>query len=186
MWYYRNTSFKETPEDYQGFVYDVVGVVDCYNTFKLQATEINFEEGQNIPPTAVAGDDLFVEYNFVVTLDGQQSYDSDGSIVSYFWSQTEGVPVFFGEPESPIISFVAPNEFTTLVFSLQVTDNEGSTGTDFITVNVGNPSIYDIQFTADTGSDPDCYPSSYIGQELTLTGIAVSYTHLTLPTNREV
>ena len=80
---------------YQGFVYDVVGVVDCYNTFKLQATEINFEEGQNIPPTAVAGDDLFVEYNFVVTLDGQQSYDSDGSIVSYFWSQTEGVPCFF-------------------------------------------------------------------------------------------
>ena len=159
---------------YQGFVYDVVGVVDCYNTFKLQATEINFEEGQNIPPTAVAGDDLYVEYNFVVTLDGQQSYDSDGSIVSYFWSQTEGVPVFFGEPESPIISFVAPNEFTTIVFSLQVTDNEGSTSTDFITVNVGNPSIYDIQFTADAGSDPDCYPSSYIGQELTLTGIVTA------------
>ena len=57
--------------------------------------------------------------------------------------------LFFGERESPIISFVAPNEFTTIVFSLQVTDNEGSTSTDFITVNVGNPSIYDIQFTED-------------------------------------
>ena len=29
---------------YNNFTYDIIGVVDCYNGFKVQATQINFEE----------------------------------------------------------------------------------------------------------------------------------------------
>tara|TARA_Y100001970_G_scaffold193849_1_gene235645 strand:- start:28599 stop:32258 length:3660 start_codon:yes stop_codon:yes gene_type:complete len=118
--------------------YDVIGIVDSYNGFKVQATDVSvhYVEGA---PIAVAGDDLLVNYGDVVILDGNQSYDSDsGSVVSYFWNQVSGIDVFFGEPESSSLSFVAPDQFTTLVFSLEVTDNDGLTSLpDYVSITVG-------------------------------------------------
>ncbi len=71
-----------------------------------------------MPPIAIAGDNLFVNYGDAVTLDGTSSYDFDGSIAGYLWIQEAGTSVFFAQPESPIFSFVAPIEFTAIVFSL--------------------------------------------------------------------
>ena len=133
--------------------YDVVGVVDCYNDFKIQATEVSIDYVEGAP-IAVAGDDLFVNYGDVVILYGDTSYDTDGgNITSYFWTQEEGVDVFFGESASPVISFVAPNEFTTIVFSLEVTDNTGLVSLpDYVSITVGSPTISDVQYAEDIGA----------------------------------
>ena len=55
----------------------------------------NYDANQNVPPIAVAGDDISTSYNFVVNLDGSQSYDLDGSIIEYLWTQEAGIPDFF-------------------------------------------------------------------------------------------
>ena len=41
-------------------------------------------------PMLMAGNDLNVEINTKVNLDGSQSSDEDGEIVSYKWEQTGG------------------------------------------------------------------------------------------------
>ncbi len=160
--------------------YNIQGPLDyTYSNFKIQATEISlyYEEGQNIPPTAIAGEDIYVDEGQAVTLDGSGSYDTDGSILGYLWIQESGIPVFFGDYESPVISFTAPNESTSIVFSLQVIDNEGSESfLDHVTVTVGSLGIYDIQYAEEqTGLDSyDCYPSTLQGQSLNVSGIVTS------------
>jgi len=180
---------------YNNFTYDVTGVVDCYNEFKLQATQIDFEEGQNIPPSAVAGEDLSVNFGDVVILDASSSYDSDGTIVGYYWTQEQGLEVFYGEPESPVISFIAPDEFTILVFSLQVTDDLGLTSTDSISITVGEPGAIDIvdiinNCNDDLGDNIQCSGSYDLssesasecplyGQSITTTGVIIDYFDIT-------
>jgi len=161
--------------------YNIVGVVDCYSTFKVQATEIvpYYEEGENIPPVAILSttNSGFSDYGETVVLSGLDSYDPDpdGFVIGYAWIQESGFPVSFGDYEEPEISFVTPNEYTTLVFSLQVIDNEGlESSLVYFSVIVGQPSIYDIQYTEDIGDGFDCYPSTSVGQELSLTGIVTA------------
>jgi len=152
--------------------YDIVGVVDCYTTFKVQSTSvsIHYEEGQNIPPTAIAGDDQIVDFSQSVTLDGTTSYDPDGVIIGFIWVQESGIPVSFGDYEEPIIEFIAPDEFTELIFSLQVIDNEGTESfLDYVSISVGLPSIYDIQYTEDQGQY--CYETELAGTEATVMGV---------------
>ena len=45
MWYYRNTSFKETPEDYQGFVYEITEL----RTGKKYIGKKNFWKPKTLP-----------------------------------------------------------------------------------------------------------------------------------------
>lgn len=83
----------------------------------------------NAPPVAVAGPDQIIIANNT-TLDGTGSFDSDGFITGYHWTQLSG-------PFGAII--VLPNNATTTVvsmtpgnyvFQLTVTDNNGATGSD--------------------------------------------------------
>ena len=160
--------------------YNIVGVVDCYNTFKLQATSViaYYEEGENIPPVPVIETtNLGVSgYGETVTLSALNSYDPDGTVIGFAWIQEEGISVSFGDYEEPEISFITPNEYTSLVFSLQVIDNEGLESNQiFFTIIVGQPSIYDIQYTEEMGDGQyDCYPSNSVGQELSLTGVVTA------------
>tara|TARA_Y100001970_G_scaffold197740_1_gene240538 strand:+ start:3286 stop:7569 length:4284 start_codon:yes stop_codon:yes gene_type:complete len=155
----------------------------------------NYDQSQNVPPMAVAGDDIITNYNFVITLDGSESYDSDGSIDEYLWTQEAGTPVFFGDPESTIISFVTPSEFTVIVFSLQVTDDSGGTAIDYVSITVGNPGELDIvdvvnNCSFDTGETISCNgeydlsTSSILEcplyeQSLTTRGVIVDYFDIT-------
>tara|TARA_Y100000996_G_scaffold346739_1_gene284935 strand:+ start:895 stop:1314 length:420 start_codon:yes stop_codon:yes gene_type:complete len=45
MWYYRNISFKETPEDYQGFVYEITEL----RTGKKYIGKKNFWKPKTLP-----------------------------------------------------------------------------------------------------------------------------------------
>jgi hypothetical protein len=108
---------------------------------------------QNASPTADAGPDQTVAEGDAVTLDGTNSSDPDGTIVSYAWAQTAGTPVMLSDPASDTPWFTAPivgASGEALIFELTVMDNGGLSGTDTVIVNVSNVNQAP---TADAGPD---------------------------------
>lgn len=92
-----------------------------------------------------------------VVLDGSASTDEDAAdtssaIASYSWAQTSGTNVIAGEETSlSTLSITTPisNEEQTLSFTLTVTDSEGATGTETVTLYV--QSEYETLPTVDAG-----------------------------------
>jgi hypothetical protein len=70
----------------------------------------------------------------LIELDGSLSSDSDGTINSYQWEQTQGEVVELSSDIGAKVSFVAPNKELQLQFKLTVTDNLGATSESTITV----------------------------------------------------
>ena len=85
---------------------------------------------ENQVPTANAGADQSVKEGKIVTLDGTGSTDSDGTIASYTWTQTDstGVKVALSNSSAAKPTFTAPDvdASTVLTFTLVVTDNKGA------------------------------------------------------------
>jgi hypothetical protein len=136
-----------------------------YNTPSLSANmSLRWTMGA---PFAAAGPDQVVLPSAAVELDGTASQDLDGTIASYAWTQIAGLPVTLTGASTATPSFTAPAISSTLTFRLQVTDDEGKTGTDTITVIVNKAPVAaagddhsaptDLPATLDgTGSyDPD-------------------------------
>ncbi len=107
----------------------------------------------NLPPVADAGADQVMSDSdadgvALVTLDGGASTDPDGTIVGYAWSEAGG----------PVVSFdVSPSLWLpvgTHTMMLEVTDDQGDTGTDSVSVTItpGNttPSASDVSVSTDT------------------------------------
>jgi len=92
----------------------------------------------NIPPTAEAGASQTVDASVNVTLDANGSRDSDGSIASYEWSQTEGPSVELSDNLQPQVNFIAPRLAAdpALAFALRITDADCSSATDSVVVTV--------------------------------------------------
>jgi len=90
----------------------------------------------NIPPVAQASADQNVRPHAVVFLNGWKSYDPDGRIVSYQWTQTGGPTVKLYGAGWPWAGFRAPHDDGSLTFQLTVTDNKGATSTDSVTITV--------------------------------------------------
>jgi chitinase len=88
-------------------------------------------------PIAVAGPDQIVKEGSTVTLNGSESRDLNGIILSYSWRQipTNHVITLSGA-DTPVWSFTAPrvSSDTTLTFKLTVTDSNGLT--DNSTLNI--------------------------------------------------
>ena len=103
----------------------------------------------NIPPTANAGADQSVEVNQTITITGSGS-DSDGNITSYEWKK-----------DTTVLATTASFDYTPDTvgidtLTLTVTDNNGSIGSDSMTVTVtavpsANTSFND-DFITDTTS----------------------------------
>jgi hypothetical protein len=118
---------------------------------KFVATFGTYEGSQ--PPMADAGPDQTVAEAALVTLDGSNSGDADGTIVSYEWIQTMGAPVVLSSMTVAKPTFTAPPVGpggTTLAFQLTATDNTGMTGTATAVVNVTNVNQAPV---ADAGPD---------------------------------
>lgn len=83
-------------------------------------------KNDNRPPVADAGSDITALKGSTVTFNGSKSYDPNGSIVSYVWSNgLTGV--------KPSKVYDAAGEYTV---TLTVTDNDGATASDTMTVKI--------------------------------------------------
>ncbi|WP_343692552.1 PKD domain-containing protein [Chitinophaga sp.] len=109
----------------------------------------------NVAPTANAGADQTITLPATtVTLNGTGSKDSDGTIKSYKWSQTSG-PVT-GTISNPAIASPVITNLTaagTYVFTLTVTDDDGATATDNVTITVKAAVSTNVAPTANAGAD---------------------------------
>ncbi|BFM21479.1 alpha amylase C-terminal domain-containing protein [Gilvimarinus japonicus] len=86
----------------------------------------------NQPPVAIIeGAPETLDTGSQVTLSGVNSYDSDGSIVSYLWST--------GATTSNITATL--NNPGTATFSLTVTDNQGATDSREVSIQVGGDEL---------------------------------------------
>ena len=94
-----------------------------------------FEE-VNYAPVAIAGEDVVVRVNDVVTLDGSASYDPDGTISSYSWTQLSGTSVSLNNANAAVATFTAPATASELTFRLEITDDGGITADDTVAVSV--------------------------------------------------
>lgn len=104
----------------------------------------------NQPPVAVAGPDQVVLEGNRVFLDGSQSFDPDGGISRYQWSQVSGTRVNLENANTARASFTAPSVSTFgLVFRLTVVDQGGLTASEemLVTINAAGPPV------ADAGAD---------------------------------
>ncbi|MFC4307969.1 glycosyl hydrolase family 18 protein [Steroidobacter flavus] len=93
--------------------------------------------GTNQLPTANAGADRSIAPGAAASLQGSGS-DTDGTIVSYLWTQTAGPAITLSGANTANASFTAPQVTTStaLTFRLTVTDNQGGTGSDGVTITV--------------------------------------------------
>ena len=112
----------------------------------------------NQPPSANAGADQTVDAGSTVTLAGSGS-DADGAIAAYQWAQTSGTDVSLSNTDQATVSFVAPQAdmTVTLTFRLTVTDNDGVTASDDVSVTVQSPASVEGSFVLDMSrlDDPD-------------------------------
>lgn len=82
----------------------------------------------NLPPVARAGPDLTVGIGAIVVLNAKDSYDPDGHIVSYAWSN--GM--------SGMVASMTFDIAGVFELVLTVTDNSGNTSEDVLTITVVN------------------------------------------------
>ncbi|MBX2945157.1 MAG: T9SS type A sorting domain-containing protein [Cyclobacteriaceae bacterium] len=90
----------------------------------------------NIPPVVSLG----VNKRFLTT-DGTiylpaEYFDTDGSITSVQWTQTQGTPLLTLDQTNPSIVKISNLVAGTFQFTLTVTDNQGATGSDDITITL--------------------------------------------------
>jgi len=90
--------------------------------------------GGGRPPVASAGADQTLLFPGTVTLDGTGSFDPDSGALTYSWVQVAGQPVTLNGANTAMPTFQADvHQYT---FRLTVTDAEGLSDTDEVTISV--------------------------------------------------
>ena len=102
-------------------------IVEDQNYFLNIGFHLFGDTGENLGPTANAGQNQSVIFGSLVTLNGSASADPDGTIESFQWSQTAGTSVELSSMTEAVVTFTAPSSQDSLSFTLTVTDNEGAT-----------------------------------------------------------
>ncbi len=94
---------------------------------------------ENQAPVADAGDDQSLVEGNEVNLDASASSD-DQAVTSFAWTQTSGPTVTLNGDDTATPSFTAPevDANTDLVFEVTVSDEEGLSSTDQVTVTIEN------------------------------------------------
>ena len=123
------------------------------------ATGLTFPElqGENYSPVADAGVNQVVPNGAAVMLDGTNSVDVDGSIMTYFWDQIGGTNVTLDDTGSAMPGFTAPAQNQTLTFRLMATDDDGVSDQDTVDVIVGAPLTLTQTYTVPTGTQNIVY-----------------------------
>ena len=123
-------------------------------------------------PVADAGANQGVSPGVTVTLDGSSSYDPNGSIIAYEWTQLSGTAVTLSDEEAAITTFTSPNSNGSLTFKLSVFDNDFNEATDEVVITISSPiTIQDIQCPSDLSQGTYCYETSMAGDEVSTYGV---------------
>jgi hypothetical protein len=106
--------------------------------------------GVNLPPVAVAGPDATLNFDFqncvtpvTATLNGNASFDPDGTIVTWNWTRLNQEPAVITSPASPVTQ-VSNLLGARYLFRLEVTDNNGLTDDDTVVINVNGINRQEI------------------------------------------
>ena len=110
----------------------------------------------NQGPIAQAESEQIVNPGQLVTISATGSFDSDGTIETYSWTQVSGPPTNIEHPDSVVAQFIMPTGEGAVGISLLVFDNEGAFGADTIEVLINQPP------TANAGGDQQVGFSSVV------------------------
>ena len=122
--------------------------------FDLNGFASSFEAAPgNRAPVARAGADATYRVPADVTLNGGDSFDPDGDVISYQWSQLSGMPVTLlgDDTATPTFSVAGVDVAMDLVFELTVGDGELQAG-DQVAITL-EPAAANNPPTADAGAD---------------------------------
>ena len=109
-------------------------------------------------PVADAGSDQSVESGVTVNLDGRSSYDPDSNQLTYSWIQISGIDTSLTGASGSTPSFTSPIVAqSVLIFELTITDDDGNSDTDFVSVTVAT-----LKPTADAGDDQTARSGEYV------------------------
>ncbi|HEU4471297.1 MAG TPA: T9SS type A sorting domain-containing protein [Flavisolibacter sp.] len=139
--------------EFELVIQDNEGAIDK-DTVKVTVNAAAAQPPVNTPPTADAGSDINVVLPVSSIILSGNGADIDGSITAYLWEQVSGPAA--STLVSPGVQQTFANGLVQGVyqFKLTVTDNQGATGTDFITVTVSAPAPPPNQApVANAGSD---------------------------------
>jgi YD repeat-containing protein len=119
-----------------------LSVTDDGGLVSTDATTVTMTS-PNQPPVADAGPDVNINLGATAVLDGSNSSDSDGTIVSYQWQKLSGIPVSLQNATTATASFVTNGLVggELLTFELTVTDNNGAIATDQIALTIVSDTI---------------------------------------------
>ena len=138
---YQKQYLAEIPiayHDFEDMVFSDCGLPIYFNGESLNCQFIDPVVLNNFNPVADAGEDQIVGINSVVLLDGSNSTDPDGNLISYEWAQTQGIPVTMDSLSQDSLFFVAPGQSTNLRFVLTVVDNLGFSSQDTANIEVSD------------------------------------------------
>lgn len=136
-------------------------VTDRYGVSASDTVDVSV----NAAPIADAGPDQIVNAGASVTMNGTASRDPDGLIMSYAWTQTGGSAIMLTGADTAMPSFIAPATAGPVTLQLVVTDNEGATHADSVTVTIVVPApavSTNKPPVANAGRDEDVYPRSIV------------------------
>ncbi|MCC6834859.1 MAG: tandem-95 repeat protein [Cytophagales bacterium] len=146
-----------------GLLLTVNNLTEGVYVFRLTATDdkgaTSFDEAQvtvnaatvNQPPSANAGSDKTIKLPTNSTTLPGLGLDADGTISSYLWVKLSGPTVVLANQNTNTLSLSNMVE-GSYTFQLIVTDNDGDTGTDEVTVLV-LPASVNTPPTANAGPD---------------------------------
>ncbi|MEA2047942.1 MAG: DUF5011 domain-containing protein [Campylobacterota bacterium] len=138
--------------------------------------QVLYDLGINMPPTADAGSDKYIQFGNAVYLRGSGS-DEDGEIVSYVWTKNGAVIATEAE------FLYTPAAVGTVTLTLTVTDNDGATGSDSMHVTTQDTVAPAISVL---GTNP---AKALVGENYTDAGATAEDTHdgnLTVEVSGEV
>jgi len=108
----------------------------------------------NQAPVANAGSNLTITApENSISLNGTNSFDPDGTITGYSWTQVSGpsaAVISLGNTSTPAVSQLIVGQY---VFQLKVTDNNGASGNDQVTVTV-NPAVSKVDLPPVANAGP--------------------------------
>ncbi|MDX2282808.1 MAG: PQQ-dependent sugar dehydrogenase [Bacteroidia bacterium] len=93
----------------------------------------------NLPPVAVATSNVYfsASNSLTVNFNGSQSYDPEGSNLTYLWNFGDGSPT--SNQQNPVKNFLAaPGVMTSYDVTLKVTDQQGLSNTVMLTIYLNN------------------------------------------------